>query len=1313
MATEFSWETYWRHLLERNGAATPGWVALMLLPNGLPLEGLAALHRELLALVGDEKVKPYQVLFHIAPTSLKDELGEQMDALAKQLGAEAPPINLETIVSSTEALVNRMVAMPKQTVVVVHSLELFHGRLGAQSLPTITTWSGTGVTINSKDERLGMQVGMLLESLVPLAESRRLLIIAHCGLSSAAAGRFSPALREEGNFVVCGSSRLEDRCSALLSRLLARMNAGTISVESARARVRRAISELELRAQAETHVLFAAKRFDEAWRVLEPQLDSYKNAPAAECFAIARMAHTAFHHHYARDWLHRGAETGPRSFIDLHSAWLLALELDEAPLAESLFARLTTFYPDDPFVLQELAKSFLRAWRYADAADYARRAGLHFYAAVWDALGTEDFDLDSVLRFARNDEDRAYIHLRAAMEAERHDDIESAGWYAKAVPHDSEFSDQAIALRLRMFGNGLLYEKLVTEADLDELMPLLAAVAATPIRMKSRMALEEITEEVLGEQTVVILLSTACERLLAFAIPAADRAPRAVLFPLTGGELEGPEEMFAFSKELRETAIHDVLKVGHGDLPSALMPRATPEMIRALTFITQGIASTDFDSRIAVDRLWEMELVCRAVGDPSKDGLVAMLLVRGLVRQGANQAARDLAEETLRVFPNSQNAHRLWRTGLAWMVVAEAFHRSGNLMAALRCAALMLTAWQSSVREAEIFCEGLNMLGKIYRDLRLTPLAMRCWQKEMRLRILCGATELIWQLDALMLDIEGQLLTGARRSTWFRYFLKLVRAWRQLPEHAEQVPLLSRAIGIGRHLRKLGVTLPAHLEEELICSLSDESVPLVAVLRRTLGEPPTRDEFLEIVRRFDYAVRGEDLKTQISALRTLAEDTLEAAVRDGDADRFIAAFGVVAQPVLTLSATVPVDAIESDIANLHRHALEEISVLDHGAIVDMDAVLKRVNRPQQRSIASACEITAAEFAASLKPDESALLLAHSGSGDLCACQICQDGSTLLWIAPAESWSEQKFHKWQRRFPASYEHGGAPGAAGWNREQLRATLAGLDLYLPDAPPKITIIPAAELFLFPFALGTRWFFQRTGGNHSFLLPAPGEAFLGEESFVSVAPSPQWLIAKRGTAPSTRSARTAWVGSPQTHDPVIKELREALQWQFAAHGIELIENERPISMMGGSLAILLAHGERGEGREFHALGDGINKFSPAEVANWVEGCACVIVAACHAGVATGQRHSHETRGLVSAILSAGVKTVIACPWPLGADVIRAWFPGFLQSISSGASVVEAASVGSHQVSKNVSDAAAPFAMQVFGDGLLQLPPIAPSEH
>ena len=104
-----------------------------------------------------------------------------------------------------------------------------------------------------------------------------------------------------------------------------------------------------------------------------------------------------------------------------------------------------------------------------------------------------------MLRLARHDEDRAYIHLRAAMDAEHHGDIESTVWYAKSVLEGSEHFDQAIALRLRMFGNGLLYQKQVNDDDLDELMPLLKAVAAAPGRRKSGHALEELVEETLGE----------------------------------------------------------------------------------------------------------------------------------------------------------------------------------------------------------------------------------------------------------------------------------------------------------------------------------------------------------------------------------------------------------------------------------------------------------------------------------------------------------------------------------------------------------------------------------------------------------------------------------------------------------------------------------------------------------------------------------------------------------------------------------------------------------------------------------------------
>ncbi len=162
----------------------------------------------------------------------------------------------------------------------------------------------------------------------------------------------------------------------------------------------------------------------------------------------------------------------------------------------------------------------------------------------------------------------------------------------------------------------------------------------------------------------------------------------------------------------------------------------------------------------------------------------------------------------------------------------------------------------------------------------------------------------MWQLDALMLDLEAQDLKGGDRTAWLHHFAALLRLWRQLPERAEKLPMLSRIISIGRHLQVLGAVLPAALVQELTEALKAEDAPPASALRHALTAPPTRTEFLAIVERFDSAVRKDDLKTQLSALRILAEDTLEAATRANDADLFLAALGVLAQPVLSLTAGV-------------------------------------------------------------------------------------------------------------------------------------------------------------------------------------------------------------------------------------------------------------------------------------------------------------------------------------------------------------------------------------------------------------------------
>ncbi len=375
--------------------------------------------------------------------------------------------------------------------------------------------------------------------------------------------------------------------------------------------------------------------------------------------------------------------------------------------------------------------------------------------------------------------------------------------------------------------------------------------------------------------------------------------------------------------------------------------------------------------------------------------------------------------------------------------------------------------------------------------------------------------------------------------------------------------------------------------------------------------------------------------------------------------------------------------------------------MDRETIQDMDAVLRRAGRPRERQIVAACMVTAAQLAASLRPDETVLLIAHSGGGQLCVCAVNSGGQVALWIAPEDSWSEVRFRRWQRRFPSGYRFAGAPGGNGWSRKQLQETVKGLGIYFPTPPSRLTVIPSADLFLFPFAMVASWHPSSDVASASFLTPAATDSFLGVSAVISTAPSPQWLITTRAAAPSRHIDRRVWIGSPDTTDETLRELRKGLRWQFQAHGIRIIEGERPTGLAGASLAIVIAHGVQAEGREFHALSDGVNSFSPTEVASWLEGCACVVIAVCHGGAATAQAHSHETRGLVSAILAVGVQAVIACPWPLGSDVVRSWIPAFLQSLASGKTVDDAAFAAAGQVRKHLADAAAGVAMQVFGDG------------
>lgn len=444
MARPSSLDKYWLNIFTENNAANPGWVMLLLFPEGLPDAAAESLQHVLLSLVGNEGICPYRKLVHFVPAVSIEEVRKRLASFTKEIDAFSLEPELTEVAPAAEELLQRLASEPERSIVIVHRLELFQGASAGHKLGAIRTWSGTEVSIESLEERHGSQVGKVVARLLEIAKQRKLLIVANANLASHAADAFEPEVANAPQLCIRGSQRLQDRYGALISRLIRRVRAGSMSLESAMSRARRTMSEPELRAQGEAQLLFANGRFDEAWRTLEPHLSAYDDPSAATCFGVARLGLAAFHHEAARRWLLRGIEVGAKSFSDLQSCWLLARELDEEALSESLFRKLSANYPNEPVVLQQQTMCLLRDWRYEEAAKFARRGGWHFQAAVFESLARPEFDLEATLRLARHDEDRAFICWRAALDAEHRKNLD----LRRPLPHSCRRGRSTTATQL-------------------------------------------------------------------------------------------------------------------------------------------------------------------------------------------------------------------------------------------------------------------------------------------------------------------------------------------------------------------------------------------------------------------------------------------------------------------------------------------------------------------------------------------------------------------------------------------------------------------------------------------------------------------------------------------------------------------------------------------------------------------------------------------------------------------------------------------------------------------------------------------------
>jgi len=1167
--------------------------------------------------------------------------------------------------------------LPRNSAVVLLGLETIRARdIAAEKEFLLKSWTGLRHRTRSQTERHKEHLVETVKALLVVAKEQELFVTGIVNLTGSVGIGLAEAVGKPENLIVIAaeptvSAQIEER----LAQVAKKLASGSLSVERAIELANRWIQEPERRALAHSQLFFIAGRFSDAWEAVEPFLDKYRHEHPAIYLNLGHAARAAMRSEHASRLLHEAINEGITSFEDLHTAYLLADQVRDQAVVDELFERMRKEFPNEEVTLAIGSEIALRVGNYSEAERIARQKGNQFEADLWSELAKPTIDLESLLRRVHSAEQKNRIYATAALEMERRGDFTTAESWAREVHSGSQWELQAMRIRIRCFGHGLLTSLPIGEYDVSELVRLLDYVALNVNERELRIDMERLFEETVTAVDVTALLGAALHRLIPKSFP-----------PASGPEIRAPteKEMDAaldFVTDLLRKLSSPVLSIGFGEIPKELKPRLKSELIQALLYFLQQGPVEVSQPHYWTTILKAVELGCRAIGDPSKDLVAGHLVIQRLAADGGMQAARDLAEHILQTLPDRQPQHRKWRIGLAWAVVAESFAMTRNPISALIGVCLSLAAFRGEVIDPEVFCIVLRLATRIQRDLNLGPLALRTLKIEKQIRQHIGATSMLWQLEQVGLSIELQDAESTRDR--MQLFLKCMRHFRSLPPSAEKLPVLSLAVGVARAIRADGVTIPSANVDEIKKALSEESGFHSSFLAAALRGVGKFEDLRKLIQNLGQAARWEDLATQLRPAQLVAEDALETALRAGDYQLFGLAASLLSQPILASRVIERTSEGSVDQSKFREWALQSLRAsVNEAQSKNAAEVLRKAGQPQLHSIMETSKKTIADLGVVLTNDEAVLFVTEGLNNQIYTCLVRHEGALWIRRLSAGVWSPSHYGAWRCRVPNGYGRSESPSGNGWQADEIRASMEGFTLEVHLAANSLIIIPSAALFSFPFQLIT------SGGR-----------FLGEMTQIAVVPSFAWFIDIRKRKPSVGDLRL-WAGDPSSLDPVLDDFRKFIlpNLRFRAQKVVLAKNEREIA--GAAISIVVIHGVPDEGGGFRSLTDGSRYFTAAELAEALKGSECVVLCVCYGGKTSVPTNTTETRGVITALLAVGVRTIVASQWPVSLEVIQYWLPSFLESVSKGKTIGESIFEMRRIISKHINDDAAPATFCVIGD-------------
>lgn len=1262
----------------------------------------------------DDPPKPlYTRLVHIVPiakanrnihqsfiSSLRASLTRKAVALEK-IDDYLHHIEFQWFTSnSAQSVLDAIEALDDGTAIAISRADLFRFADSPESdITNVSTWTGVNIRLVTNADVYLHHLGKFAKECVRIAERKRLHIVLFCEVSENICNLLTEALKLETNIAIVGFNSfngVDDQ--VLFDETLS--NLSKIGLDSAISTIENRVKDPIKRHFYQAGLHFVAGKFGRAWQIVEPHLNELvgRNDPSS-LLTLARIAISAGQTEKAKEFVAIAKPIELDSMESLVTALNLAFELSLGDLVASILEVLDKTYPECVAAKVVKLKLHMRNRRFAAALPIAESLQDQYLVHLCRAFEGADLDVDDLFAYAETSGNKDCALLAAARESKARGNYPQAQEWAASVPSESELFADSIELRLSLLGKQIANQQEVTEDQVSELRTLLTYTAYHPENVALRFSIQRLVEDDLPAPVAHILLLAVFTRAVEDGyLVEREKLPSdkdwwdQVLPRPPDDEMD---ELLPFFKKFIAAFKDSGIFIGLGSLPPELEVKCTLGLLKASIYLLQ-YSATPSDYNCNVQILHMIVLIAKLLKDPNADFLAYRHILALYATHGSPQASRDLAETALITLARNQPEHGDWRLKQSWLCYAESFERSGNSFGALQCACMAFLISVPSPTSVCLLRYGYRLACRIFRDLHYFPGALRMLEIE---REICTETGMVNRIELSRLDeVELSIcICAITEQTEVSSILELLeRAWYLFQHHEEEEkgPILSCVANLIRVLHLRGSPVPEPIIKDFLISVNALPEATKNLLLNLINVTPCNEDLVTALKRIASANSMRDFSAQLASVNGLAASALGEACKTGDNNLFVTSFGVLCrpEPVKEFSTT-------DTSPRLGKPGLADVwwisQIRDKNAtlesIVDSLSVLRSVAPIQPVDATKLLSLQSQQVTAILQADEVLLALAHDSTHTLCRALFSRQKPPKLERVETGVWSSDRLSEWRRKFPRGYSW---VISSDWlpvesvTTEEVTESIDGLAI--GDIPAKCAVTIAAEscLFGFPFPLCL------DAGIH-----------IGALFPISTIPSLQWLKDVREKAWQGGTHRCAWFGPRDTQDLTLLKLLDTHKALLMEQGFSVSRDEKPTGMKFAEMAIVGSHGVSSLFDHFAGVSDACKLYNLDEFADCLSGCGCVVLFVCSAGRSDSFLDRAHTDGLVLRLLDAGVRCVVAPPWPLNIKVTEIWLPVFLEAISR-VSINHAAFEASAAVRAVYDNPCAWASLQVYGDGLFRIP-------